>query len=59
MFLAADKDEATVNISVGNDAKPGLIQNVIIMGVLKSGKETITSYLPAVPIKVIAAEKKP
>ncbi len=49
IFLPADKDEATVNITVGNDAKPGLLQNVIIMGVLKSGKETITRYLPAIP----------
>jgi hypothetical protein len=55
--LAADKDEATVNISVGNDAKPGLLQNVIIMGVLKSGKETITRYLPAIPVKVVAAAR--
>jgi hypothetical protein len=54
IFLPADKDEATVNISVAGDAKPGLLQNVIIMGVLKSGKETITRYLPAIPIKVVA-----
>ena len=59
IFLPADKDEATVNISVSNDAKPGLLQNVIIIGVLKSGKETITRYLPAIPIKVVAAEKSP
>ena len=49
IFLPTDKDEATVSISVGSDAKPGLLQNVIIMGVLKSGKETITRYLPAIP----------
>ncbi len=54
IFLPADKDEATVNISVSADAKPGLLQNVIIMGVLKNGKETITRYLPAIPIKVVA-----
>jgi hypothetical protein len=53
IFLPADKDEATVSISVSNDAKPGLLQNVIIMGVLKSGKETITRYLPAIPVKVV------
>jgi hypothetical protein len=58
IFLPADKDEATVSIAVGNDAKPGLLQNVIIMGVLKSGKETITRYLPAIPIKVLPAEAK-
>jgi hypothetical protein len=55
IFLPADKDEATVNISVANDAKPGLLQNLIIMGVMKTGKETITRYLPAIPIKVVAA----
>jgi len=59
IFVAADKDEATININVSADAKPGLQQNVIIMGVLKSGKETITRYLPAIPIKVVAAVPKP
>jgi len=54
IFLPGDKDEVTLNISVAADAKPGLLQNVIIMGVLKSGKETITRYLSAIPIKVIA-----
>jgi hypothetical protein len=54
IYLPADKDEATVNISVSSDAKPGLLQNIIIMGVLKSGKETITRYLPAIPVKVLA-----
>ena len=58
IFVAADKDEGAINISVGNDAKPGLLQNVIIMGVLKTGKETITRYLPAIPIKVVAAAPK-
>lgn len=58
IFLPADKDEATVSIGVGNDAKPGLLQNVIIMGVLKSGRETITRYLPAIPIKVLPADPK-
>jgi hypothetical protein len=53
IFLPADKDEATVVISAGNDAKPGLLQNVIIMGVLKTGKETINRYLPAIQVKVI------
>jgi hypothetical protein len=53
IFLPADKDEATVSISVSNDAKAGLLQNVIIMGVLKSGKETITRCLPAIPVKVV------
>ena len=55
IYLPADKDEATVTISASGDAKPGLLQNVILMGVLKNGKETITRYLPAIPIKVVAA----
>jgi hypothetical protein len=59
IFLPADKDEATVNVSIASDAKPGLQQNIIIMGVLKSGKETITRYLPAIPIKVSPAEMPP
>ena len=54
LFLPADKDEGTVNISVAGDTKPGLQQNIIIMGVLKSGKGAITRYQPAIPIKVIA-----
>ena len=54
LFVPADKDEGTVNISVAAMPSPDCQQNVIIMGVLKNGKETITRYLPAIPIKVIA-----
>jgi hypothetical protein len=55
IFMAPDKDEATLTISIASDAKPGLAQNVIVMGIMKTPKETITRYLPAIPIKVVAA----
>jgi hypothetical protein len=56
VFVPADKDEATVTLAVTNEAKVGLKQNILISGVMKTGKETIVRYIPAIPIQVVAAE---
>jgi len=51
-FVAADKDEAALTLVVAKDAKSGLQQNVVISGVMKTGRETIIRYLPAIPIRI-------
>lgn len=55
--LAAGKNEATITIRLGTQLKPGFMQNIIICGKLKIGKETVTAYAPAIPIKVVAPPK--
>lgn len=56
--IAADKGQATVTITVTNQAPVGLQENIIITGTLRIGKDNVTRYAPAIPIKVIAPEKK-
>ncbi len=55
-FVAPDKDEATRNLTITKDARIGLRQDIIVNGVMKTGKETIVRYAAAIPIKVIAAQ---
>lgn len=57
-FVAADKDEAVLVLSIAPDAKPGLQQNIIISGVMKTPRETIIRYLPAIPVRVVAGSAK-
>ena len=53
VFLAPDKDEGTITLSVTQDARAGVQHNIIVMGVMRSGRETITRYAPAVPIRIL------
>jgi hypothetical protein len=56
-FVAPDKDEGTLTVSVAKDAPVGLRQNIMISGAMRTGRETITRFLPAIPIKVVAAQQ--
>ena len=56
--IAADKNEATLTITVASNAAVGLRQNIIINGTMKVDKETVTCVVPAIPIKVVAAPAK-
>lgn len=49
------KDEVTLALSGAKQARTGLQQNIIITGVMRTGRETITRYAPAIAIQVIAA----
>jgi len=57
VFLAADKDEGTVTLSVTQDARVGVQHNIIVMGVMRSGRETITRYAPAIPIRILPKQQ--
>jgi hypothetical protein len=50
--VPADKDEATVTITVTKDAKAGLRQDLIISGVMRSGGSSVTRFAQAIPIRV-------
>ncbi|SPE27267.1 Peptidase domain protein [Candidatus Sulfopaludibacter sp. SbA3] len=50
--VPADKDEATVTITVTKDAKPGLRQDLIISAVMRSGNSSVTRFAQAIPIRV-------
>jgi hypothetical protein len=52
--IPADKDEATVTISVPPQSPVGLMQTVILSGTMNTGKESVTRLLPAIAVKVIA-----
>ncbi len=54
VFVPPDKDEATLTLAVTKEAKVGLKQNIIISAVMKTGKETIVRYAPAIPIEITA-----
>ena len=54
VFVPPDKDEATLTLTVTKEAKVGLKQNIIISAVMKTGKETIVRYAPAIPIEITA-----
>ncbi|MGQ9574590.1 MAG: hypothetical protein ACUVUC_04675 [Thermoguttaceae bacterium] len=54
--IPADKDEATVPLSIPKEAPPGMTFNVIVGGTMATGKETVTRIAPAIPIKVVAPQ---
>lgn len=53
VFVQPAEEEATILLAVSKDAKPGLQQNVIVSGVMRTGAATITRYAKAIPVKVI------
>ena len=53
-YVAPDKDEVTLTLSVTTDASVGFQQNLIVSGLMKTGKESILRYAPAIPFKVVA-----
>ena len=54
--IPADKDEATVSLSVPRQMPAGGVQNIILAGTMNMGKERITRLTPAIAVKVIAAK---
>jgi hypothetical protein len=54
--VAADKDEATITLTVAKGAKAGLRQDVIFSGVMRAGNQTIKRFARAIPIQVVAGE---
>ncbi len=54
--IPADKDEAIVTITAAPKAPVGLVQTIILSGVMNTGKESVTRLLPAIPVKVVAAK---
>jgi hypothetical protein len=56
VFVAADKNGATVVLTVTKAAKAGLRQDVIFSGVMRVGNQTITRFARAIPIQVVAGD---
>jgi hypothetical protein len=56
-FIPPDKDEALITINATRQVPAGLIHNLVITATSRSGKESVTRTLPAVPIRIIAAAK--
>jgi hypothetical protein len=54
--IPADKDEATVTISIPPQSPVGLRQTIIVSGTMNTGKESVTRLLPAIAVRVIAAK---
>ena len=54
-FVSPDKDEATLTLGIAKEARAGLQQNIIISGVMRTGKESIVRYAPAIPIRIMPA----
>ncbi len=54
--IPADKDEATVTISIPPQSPVGLRQTILLSGAMNTGKEAVTRLLPAIIVKVIAAK---
>ncbi|MEO8368547.1 MAG: hypothetical protein ABI806_05060 [Candidatus Solibacter sp.] len=54
VFVAPEKAEAEIVLSVAKDAKVGLRQDVIISGLMRAGSQSIVRYTQAIPVVVIA-----
>lgn len=50
-------DEAVLTVAVSADAPVGLRQNLIVSGVTRNGRDTITRFAPAIPIRIVDAVK--
>ena len=55
--IAKDQDQAKVTITAGPQVVVGFQQNLILIGTLKLGKQTVKAVVPAIPIRVVAAAK--
>jgi hypothetical protein len=53
VFVAPEKDEAEVVLSVSKDAKVGLRQDVILSGLMRANNQSIVRYARAIPIIVV------
>ena len=51
--IPADKDSAEIVLTVSKDAKPGLRQDVIVNGLMRTSNQTIVRYTRAIPVRVV------
>jgi hypothetical protein len=56
--IPAGKKEATITVSVTNQAPVGFRHNVVLTANLKAGQDTFTGTVPAIPLKVVAPPPK-
>ena len=54
VFIAPEKDEAEIILTVSKDAKPGLRQDVIVNGLMRANNQTIVRFARAIPVVVVA-----
>uniref|UniRef100_Q020D2 Peptidase domain protein n=1 Tax=Solibacter usitatus (strain Ellin6076) TaxID=234267 RepID=Q020D2_SOLUE len=54
VFVAPEKDEAEIVLTVSKDAKVGLRQDVIVSGLMRAGSQSIVRFARAIPIQVVA-----
>ena len=55
--IAPDQDRATVAVTAGPQVPVGFRQNLILVGTLRLGKQTIKAFVPAIPVRVVAPAK--
>jgi hypothetical protein len=53
VFVAPEKDDAIVTLSVAKDAKVGLRQDVIISGLMRVANQSIMRFTQAIPVRVV------
>jgi hypothetical protein len=58
-LIAADKDEGVVTLGGSRAGTVGTVVNAIVTASMRSGKDTITRTLPAIPMKIVAAPPTP
>jgi hypothetical protein len=54
VFVAPEKDEAEIVLSVSKDAKVGLRQDIIVSGLMRANNQSIVRFARAIPIQVVA-----
>ena len=52
--IVADKDEATITVTVPKGAAVGSRQSLVIRGEMQAGKETFVRFAPAIVVQVVA-----
>jgi hypothetical protein len=56
VFVAPEKDEAEIVLSVAKDAKVGLRQDVIVSGLMRVNNQSVVRFARAIPILVVAKQ---
>jgi hypothetical protein len=54
VFVAPEKDEAEIVLTVAKDAKVGLRQDMIVSGLMRANNQSIVRYARAIPVMVVA-----
>ena len=56
--VPADQNQATVTITVSNQAPVQVVQNVLISGSVRVDQDFITAFAPAIPVRAVAPPAK-